>query len=750
VQAQTNDEQSEIDQLQTKLMKCKKIQIRLKEIAKNARLQLKTCEAKSCPPTLPCDYSEKDQQITKLSKEETLCKKIQLRLKEIAKNARLQLKTCEAKSCPPTLPCDYSEKDQQITNDFTRAALLNREKFIQNKFPKITTNEDIKSLETDIKFDQGNKPKKMVRVDVTAVADNGKKYLIKEEHGIFNLVEPKSGNITAFKFRVFFLDKKFHDGNVKKIEFDFSKEVIDKENVYTLSPKNIFYEKDSITHNTKNDKDEIRWIKDTNSPSIYALLVCNGQCDGTLANTSPPLLTKFECEYKIGSNDTPQDCTEYFRDASQDFVVEKVGQGITEETTLKLTMTMTISPVVKEVPQTEPVDTGENKIEEEENGSTAKTKSKDTSGDNKLVALQKDTSGDNKLVALQKVQFKPYTYLYGEPFDTAKICGYKYEFIDTKNSNIALTKTTAGQDYYFFAKKASKNKQVKTGDKLTVKVTPKPNRENYCISEEIKDIPIYLNDGIATVEFEVPHANPWLLVYATSTGFPNHNLQDTDEWLPRRLFWNDIFQKINETYTTETNTQKLYWLTGDVFKLKKEQSDSEWSSEWLVGGNTDKKTAHNVKLSQKHLEDISKIPPNSATVPSFNNYKKAILTYKKSHSTQNNGKYDNVIIIQGNDSFLRSICEDFNEVAISLEKQKISILYINPVNMSISDSYITDNGILTPLKSNKLPIYTCKQPEENGQIVSKLITFEYFTLQKAKELQTVQTLLENELNKIKN
>jgi DNA repair exonuclease SbcCD ATPase subunit len=64
---------------------------------------------------LPCDYSEKDQQITKLSKEETPCKKIQRRLKEIAKNARLQLKTCEAKSCPPTLPCDYSEKDQQIT-----------------------------------------------------------------------------------------------------------------------------------------------------------------------------------------------------------------------------------------------------------------------------------------------------------------------------------------------------------------------------------------------------------------------------------------------------------------------------------------------------------------------------------------------------------------------------------------------------------------------------------------------------------
>jgi hypothetical protein len=622
--------------------------------------------------------------------------------------------------------------------EFTKEALLERERFTKNNFPKITTNEDINSLETDIKSDQGNQLKNMVRVDVTAVADNGKKSLIKEEHGIFNLVEQKSDNTTAFKFRVFFLDKKFHDGNVKKIEFDFSKEVIDKENVYTLSPKNIFYEKDSLTHNTKNDKDEIRWIKDTNSPSIYALLVCNGQCDGTLANTSPPLLTKFECEYKIGSNDTPQDCTEYFRDVLQDyFVVEKVGEGITEETTSKLTMTMTISPVVKEVPQTEPVDTGENKIEEEENGSTAKKESK-------------DTSGDNKLVALQKVQFKPYTYLYGEPFDTAKICGYKYEFIDTKNSNIALTKTTAGQDYYFFAKKASKKKQVKTGDKLTVKVTtPKPTSEDYCFSGEIETfpVPVSLNEKIATAKLEVPHPKPWLLIYATSAGFPD------GEIVERQIFWTRLFYKIDNVYSTNSRAiQKLYWLTVDVFELLKNKEPK-----WLAGGLKKSEPVSKIGLSQTERTGISQIPPNGIA-PSFGDYKGAILSYKKKHSTQDNGKYDNVVIIQGKDSFSKSICRDFNNFANLMEKQKISILYINPVK-TISPGYIEANGrdgILKTLGSNSLPIYTCKkleeEPEEQNELFasSQLITFEYFVHQDANRGKAVQELLENELKKIKN
>jgi hypothetical protein len=115
VQAQTNDEQSEIDQLQQKLARCKKSQLRLKKIAKNARLQLKTCEAKSQEETCPAaTVNDNDQQIADLSETvESLQaqlaakEKAQSRLKGIAQNARKQLKVCngelaacEEKSCP--------------------------------------------------------------------------------------------------------------------------------------------------------------------------------------------------------------------------------------------------------------------------------------------------------------------------------------------------------------------------------------------------------------------------------------------------------------------------------------------------------------------------------------------------------------------------------------------------------------------------------------------------------------------------
>jgi hypothetical protein len=748
VQAQTHDKPVEAE-----LAICEKSKHRLRDIAKNAREQLKGCEEKEpSTPTTLCNDSNGEQRLANISQQTELLQaqlaskeQILQRLKDIAKGARLQLKMCKNKlklcedkppsECPIPSSCNNETapqwKDVVMPSlpdkpEFTKEALLNR-KLNSNAFPKITTIKKIKFLEADIKYDHGSNPKGMVRVDVTAVSDNGNEYLIREKYGLFNLVEPKSGNTTAFKFRVFFLDKKFHNGTVQKVEFSVSKEVIDQKNVYFLSPENISYEKNRITHTINGD--EIHWIKDWNGPSIYALLVCDGQC-----NTSPPLFVakKYECEYKIGSHETLRDCTEYFRDASQDFV-KKAGQNITEKTTLKLTMT--ISPIV-EVPQTGPVYPGESKIEKKENGGAAKKESNGASGDKV------------KLVALQKVQFKPYTYLYGEPFDTAKICGYKYEFIDTTNSNIALTKTTAGQDYYFFAKKASKKKQVKTGDKLTIKVTPKPTSEDYCFSGEIETFPVSLNKKIATAKLEIPHPKPWLLVYATSAGFPHSS--DFNEKVERQIFWTRIFNKINNVYSTNLSAiQRLYWLTVDVFEpLKNNQP------KWLAGGIEKGEPVSKIGLSTRKLRSISQIPQNGIS-PSFEDYKIAILAYKNKHSTSQNNKFDNVVIIQGQDSFSDSICKGFNNFASSLEEPGINILYINPVRNISPSYYNTENnngkdGVLKPyLENNGLPIYTCKKPKE-FEFASQFFTFEYFVHKYADRRLAVQELLENELQNIKN
>ena len=624
-------------------------------------------------------------------------------------------------SCCQLASCSYAAVKIPSLSDkprFTKEKLLERKRFTKDNFPKITTSEDIKSLKTYITKDHGTFPD-AVRIDIMAVVGN-EEYSINEESGIFVLRQKKP---TVFKFRVFFLDEKFHNGKVKEIEFSFSKKVIARKNVYILFPKNIFYEKNSFAHTINGD--EIHWIKDRSGPSIYALLVCDGQC-----NTSSSIsakLDKYKCEYKIGSHETLQDCTEYFRDASQDFV-KKVGQNITEKTTLKLTMT--INPIVEKVPQTGPVYPGESKKEKKENGGTATKESKDTSGDKV------------KLVALQKVQFKPYTYLYGEPFDTAKICDYKYEFIDgnssTTTSNIALTKTTAAGQDYFLAKDASKRKQVKTGDKLTVKVTPKLISKDYCFSGKIKTFPVSLNEKIATAEFEIPHLKPWLLVYATSAGFP-HDSDNIIEKTRRWKFWARIYGEIDKAYTI--SQEPLHWLTVDVFKpiIKKEP-------DWLAGGHEKGNSVSKIGLSDKQLTNISQIPPEDIS-PSFEYYKEAILAYKKKHSTQNNGKHDNVVIIQGKDSFSRSICKNFNTVAPSLEKQGINILYINPVSTISIKNSTEGNGVLEQLVGSYPPIYICTQP--NKQIVSRLITFNYFDHQENK-WQSVQNFLEGELNNIKN
>ena len=618
--------------------------------------------------------------------------------------------------CCQLTSCSYAAGNVRIPpipnqSGFTKEMLL-KKKLDSDSFPKINTQFTIRSFKTKNRRDHGSFPN-AVRVDVKAVDESGKDYFIREKDGVFVLWYKTKKNATAFMFRIFFHHHKFHDGTVQKVEFSVSKRSTEGDkNEYILHPDgvNISYEKGGISYSTKKNNDEIVWIEDKSPNRFAALLVCDGKCDDTLASIRPN-----KCKYQIGSDGTSQ-CKRDFHDALQNFLKENLKEelkDITEETTLKLTTSFAIVPPQKN----QPSNTDEDETNLENGGG------EDTSG------------GPVKSVALKEVQFKPYMKLYGEPI-VNRACQYALVLDDSKQIQL-VSKAEQG---YFFAEDAP-NKQVKEGEKLTVKVIPKQYQENKCISE-IKDIPISLNDGIATVEFEIPHKKPWLLVYATSVGFPNKsgNRRENSE---RRIFWTRIFDKIDYVYTDTALNPTLHWLTVDVFKPQKNKEPK-----WLAGGNETKKPVNN-EIDLEKLTGISQIPINDIS-PSFEDYEKAILEdYKEKHSTQNNGKYDNVVIIQGNDSFSGSICTKFESFAQSLEEQKISILYINPVGKDIPDGYTT--GSKRKLKlldgSDWLPIYTCKKPD--NEQVSKLITFEYFEHKDADKWKAVQERLEDELQKIK-
>jgi len=124
VQAQTHDKPVEAE-----LAICEKSKHRLRDIAKNAREQLKACKGKEpSTPTTSCNDSNCEQRLANISQQTKLLQaqlaskeQILLRLKNIAKGARLQLKTCENKlklcedkppsECPIPSSCN---KDQQF------------------------------------------------------------------------------------------------------------------------------------------------------------------------------------------------------------------------------------------------------------------------------------------------------------------------------------------------------------------------------------------------------------------------------------------------------------------------------------------------------------------------------------------------------------------------------------------------------------------------------------------------------------
>jgi hypothetical protein len=164
-------------------------------------------------------------------------------------------------------------------------------------------------------------------------------------------------------------------------------------------------------------------------------------------------------------------------------------------------------------------------------------------------------------------------------------------------------------------------------------------------------------------------------------------------------------------------------------------------SELLVGKKPDAFYTENLTLSPKAIKQLSSIPQSRQ--PSFEEYERDILEYNKKHSTKDNGKSNNVVIIQGKARFLETTCEEFEQFASELEQANISVLYIQPVG-SISnharsetlESYSEIVGYDT--------IYTCKSENE---IVSKLITFDY-SEHKSDNWEKVQESVLDELNKL--
>ncbi|TGO02572.1 hypothetical protein PN36_22975 [Candidatus Thiomargarita nelsonii] len=317
------------------------------------------------------------------------------------------------------------------------------------------------------------------------------------------------------------------------------------------------------------------------------------------------------------------------------------------------------------------------------------------------------------------IRIKPYSKLYGKEYILNPYC--QYELIIENEPSIRL-EPPLGKKYLSAA-------NLKLTDTLTIKVAPKGTHTD-CISKTYN-----LNaDGNPEIKFEVPHSKPWLLVYATSAEFP----KDEDHY--RAMFWRGLFNKINDAYVGAIRNRGKAWLTGDVYMLSLDKG-----SELLVGKKQDAFYTENLTLSRsKAITRLSSIPQERQ--PSFEEYEQDILEYSKKHSTKDNGKSNNVVIIQGKANFLERSCEEFKQFASKLEQtNNINVLYIQPVG-SISNHARSD--ILEPYSETVgyETIYTCKSGNE---IASKLITFDYSEHKSDDNWKNVQKSVFDKLNKLK-